>query len=241
MSDVRLPLAGKVALVTGGARGIGRAVADALAADGAAVIVFDLAEADDVRSVVGSVAREADVLGLFERIQSKWGRLDIAVNCAGVQLIRSLVETTSEDFDSVISVNLKGTFLVGREAAKMMLAQPGGGRIINVASELAYCGRANYSAYCATKGAILSLTRSWARELAPRILVNAVAPGPTDTGMVSLDSLSPAQLQAEIDAVPLGRIARPEEIAATIAFLAGPKADYYTGQVLSPCGGAVMF
>jgi 3-oxoacyl-[acyl-carrier protein] reductase len=138
-------------------------------------------------------------------------------------------------------VNLRGTFLVGRESAKKTLAQETGGKIINIASELAICGRANFSAYCGSKGAILSLTRSWARELAPKILVNALAPGPTDTDMVSLKQMTPEQIRAEFDSVPLGRIAKPEEIAATVAFLAGPGGDFFTGQCLSPNGGAVMF
>jgi 3-oxoacyl-[acyl-carrier protein] reductase len=204
------------------------------------VVVFDREAADGVDHV-GSVAKESDVLGLFDHINAKHGHLDIVVNCAGIQLIRPLLESTLDDYAAVMDANLKGTFLTGREAARVMLRQPPGGRIINVASELAHLGRANYSLYCATKGAVLALTRSWAREFAPHVLVNAVAPGPTDTAMVSLETLSPAERQREIDSVPLGRIARPEEIAATIAFLAGPSGDFYTGQCLSPNGGAVMF
>jgi 3-oxoacyl-[acyl-carrier protein] reductase len=238
-------LLGKVALVTGGANGIGRAAAIALAAEGASVVIFDRVDAattgaaigHNARRVVGSVASEGDIVSLFKGIK----HLDILVNCAGIQLIRPLLETTLEDLDAVIGVNFKGTFLVGREAARLMMAQETGGRIINIASELAYVGRARYSAYCATKGAIVSLTRAWARELAPRILVNAVAPGPTDTAMVSLESLSREELDAEVASVPLGRIAEPEEIAATIIFLAGPKAGYFTGQCISPNGGAAMF
>jgi 3-oxoacyl-[acyl-carrier protein] reductase len=193
---------GKVALVTGGAAGIGRAVAIALAAEGANVFIFDTADASDVvaeiadrggeaTAIKGDVSREMEVIALFSRVGRQASRLDIAVNCAGIQVIKPLLQTTAEHLDKVIAVNLKGTFLVGREAARLMLQRnPPGGRIINISSELAYLGRANYSAYCATKGAILSLTRSWARELAPHILVNAVAPGPTDTAMVSLASLT---------------------------------------------------
>lgn len=238
-------LPGKVALVTGGANGIGQAAAIALAAQGASVVIFDLADAaktvaaigSTARAVIGNVASEADVLGLFKSLP----RLDILVNCAGIQLIRPLIETTSQELDRVIGVNLKGTFIMGREAAKLMRSQEPGGRIINIASELAYLGRARYSAYCATKGAIVSLTRAWARELAPHILVNAVAPGPTDTAMVSLDCLTPAELEAEVQSVPLGRIAKPQEIAAAIVFLAGPKASYFTGQCISPNGGSAMW
>ncbi|MDP9173818.1 MAG: SDR family oxidoreductase [Planctomycetota bacterium] len=252
MSQPLQPLGGKVALVTGGAAGIGRAIAVGLAADGAEVIVFDRSESAQsvaeiignghkARAVTGNVAIEPDVLELFRGIQRQERRLDIAVNCAGIQLIRPLLETTAEDFDHVISVNLKGTFLVGREAARMMQEQPPGARIINIASELAYLGRAKYSVYCASKGGILSLTRAWARELAPHILVNAVAPGPTDTAMVSLECMTPSEIEQEIQGVPLGRIAKPAEIASAVCFLAGSGASFMTGQCISPNGGAVMF
>jgi 3-oxoacyl-[acyl-carrier protein] reductase len=114
-----------------------------------------------------------------------------------------------------------------------------GGRIINLASELAYLGRANASVYCATKAAMLGLTRSWARELAPRILVNAVAPGPTDTGLLGFAAMNAKQKAMET-AHPLGRIGRPEEIAAAIVFLAGSGATFFTGQCLGANGGAAM-
>jgi 3-oxoacyl-[acyl-carrier protein] reductase len=237
----------EVALVTGAAGGIGKAIAKALAAAGAKVILFDLADSSETvaeiqarggkaTGIAGNVSSEADVLALFGGID----RLDVVVNCAGIQIIRPLLETSVEDLDAVMGVNFKGTFLVGREAARIMRRQPPGGRIINIASELAYSGRARFSAYCASKGAILSLTRAWARELAPHIRVNAVAPGPTDTPMVSLETMTPAELREEAN-VPLGRIAEPDEIAAAVAFLAGPGATYFTGQCISPNGGAVMF
>jgi 3-oxoacyl-[acyl-carrier protein] reductase len=120
-----------------------------------------------------------------------------------------------------------------------MVAQ-GGGRVINIASELAYLGRENCSVYCASKGGILSMTRSWAREFAPAILVNAIAPGPTDTPMLGAEFTSLATLAKEAQN-PLGRIGRPEEIAAAAVFLAGPGATFMTGQCVSPNGGAVMF
>ena len=114
-----------------------------------------------------------------------------------------------------------------------------GGRVINIASELAHLGRADYSAYCASKAAVIGLTRSWARELAPDILVNAVAPGPVDTPMLNRENMSPEVVAQESD-LPLGRIGQPEEIASVIAFLAGPGASYVTGQTFGPNGGAVM-
>jgi 3-oxoacyl-[acyl-carrier protein] reductase len=239
---VTLTLQNKVALVTGAARGIGQAMAAALRTEGARVVAFDRSFVGETvdRQVVGSVAEEWDVLKLFESIQEREGQLDIVVNCAGIQVIRPLLETTLADFDAVVDVNLKGTFLVGREALRMMSRQLPGGRVINVASELAYIGRANYSAYCATKGAVVSLTRAWAREFAPHVLVNAVAPGPTETAMISLDCMTKEEIAAEVAGIPLGRLAQPREIAAAIVFLAGPGATYFTGQVIGPNGGTSM-
>ncbi|HTN97823.1 MAG TPA: SDR family oxidoreductase, partial [Nordella sp.] len=148
--------------------------------------------------------------------------------------------TSVADFDRQIGVNLKGVFLVGREALRLMAAQGRGGRVINIASELAYLGRENCSLYCASKGGVLSLTRSWAREFAPRILVNTIAPGPTDTPMLGIDQTS-AETLAKESMNPLGRLGRPEEIAAAALFLAGPGATFMTGQCVSPNGGAAMF
>jgi len=143
---------------------------------------------------------------------------------------------TAAQIDQIFSVNVRGTILVTREALPHFADSA---RIVNIASELAYLGRAGASVYCASKAAILGLTRSWARELAPRILVNAVAPGPTDTALLGFDQMTPAE-QALETALPLGRIGRPEEIAAAVLFLAGPGATYFTGQCLGANGGAVM-
>jgi 3-oxoacyl-[acyl-carrier protein] reductase len=131
---------------------------------------------------------------------------------------------------------VRGAILVTREALPHLGE---GSRIINLASDLAYLGRPNASVYCASKAAVLALTRSWARELAPRILVNAVAPGPTDTPLLGFASLTPEQ-QATETAHPLGRIGKPEEVAAAILFLAGPGATLFTGQCLGANGGATM-
>jgi 3-oxoacyl-[acyl-carrier protein] reductase len=231
----------KIALVTGGASGIGRASALALSREGARVVVFDKSTSPDAHfdAVTGDVTSESSVLALFEHVKARYGRLDVVVNSAGVQVERALVDTSVADFDFVMNVNVKGTFLVGREAVRMMMGQPDGGRVINVSSELAYLGRAKYSVYVASKAAILGFTRSWAREFAPKVLVNAVAPGPTDTPLLSAESMSPEVLKGESN-VPLQRIARPEEIAHAVVFLAGPGATYFTGQCVSPNGGAVM-
>ena len=190
-------------------------------------------------AVRADVAEEAQVLALFEAVAGRFGGLDILVNNAGILIEKPLLETTAEDFDRLIGVNLRGAFLVGREALRVM-ARQGEGRVINIASELAYLGRENCSVYCASKGGVLSMTRSWAREFAPGILVNAIAPGPTDTPMLGAEFTSPETLAKEAQN-PLGRIGRPEEIASAAVFLAGPGATFMTGQCISPNGGAVMF
>jgi 3-oxoacyl-[acyl-carrier protein] reductase len=246
-------LAGKRALVTGGASGIGRAIALAFASEGAQVALADRAPQEKIEAVAAEigaaggeafsvradVAQEAQVLSLFEAISGRLGGLDILVNNAGILIEKPLLETTAEEFDRLIGVNLRGAFLVGREALRVMVRQ-GAGRVINIASELAYLGRENCSVYCASKGGILSMTRSWAREFAPGILVNAIAPGPTDTPMLGAEFTAPETLAKESQN-PLGRIARPEEIASAAVFLAGPGATFMTGQCVSPNGGAVMF
>lgn len=243
-------LAGRRALVTGGASGIGLAIATAFAVEGCRVAIADIAAEPRLAEATAAIgggaiglradlADEASVLALFADAVPRLGGLDILVSNAGILLEKPLLETTAVDFDRLIGVNLRGVFLAGREAIRVMRAA-GGGRVINVASELAYLGREHCSVYCASKGGVLSLTRSWAREFAPEILVNALAPGPTDTPMLAAGSTSPETLAKE-SLNPLGRIARPEEIAAAAVFLAGPGASFMTGQCVSPNGGAVMF
>jgi 3-oxoacyl-[acyl-carrier protein] reductase len=227
-------LEGKHAVVTGGASGIGLAIARAFAVEGAHVTIADRAAAMPV-----DVANEAEVKDFFADVAQQGG-VDILVNCAGILIEKPLLETSVDDFDRLMGVNLKGVFLVGREGVKLMVAQKRGGRVINIASELAYLGRENCSLYCASKGGVLSLTRAWAREFAPHILVNSIAPGPIDTPMLGIEMTSPETLAKESQN-PLGRIGRPEEIAAAALFLAGPGGTFMTGQCVSPNGGAVMF
>lgn len=244
-------LGDKRALVTGAASGIGRAIAIAFAGEGAHVVLADRASCDDTEfairarggeaiTVRADVGEESEVMQLLAAVAARLGGLDVLVNNAGILIEKPLLETTAEDFDRLMAVNLRGAFLVGREAVRLMVRQQTGGRVINVASELAYLGRANSSVYCASKGGVVSMTRAWAREFAPAILVNTLAPGPTDTPMLTGGSTSPETLAEEADN-PLGRIGRADEIAAAAVFLAGPSASFITGQCLSPNGGAAMF
>ena len=246
-------LDGKSALVTGASRGIGRAIAVALAAEGAQVAVNYRERAGEAEEVVSQIVKaggkafvmqadvgdERQVKEMFAEAMPRLGGLDILVSNAGVQVIRPLLETTAEDFDSVMSANVRGTFLVGREAIRHMVEQGRGGRVINVASDLGYLGREEFSVYCASKGAVLTFTRSWAKEFAPDILVNSIAPGPIDTALLRPPSMSLEWVEKEKQ-IPLARLGRPEEVAAVAVFLAGPGATYITGQAFGVNGGSVM-
>jgi 3-oxoacyl-[acyl-carrier protein] reductase len=231
-------LGGKRALVTGAASGIGRAIAAGLAEAGASVVGIDLKPAEDAASPIeiADIADDKAASAAVARVAGRLGGLDIVCNAAGVMPEASLADIDRVHVDLLFGVNVRGTIMVTKAALPHL---GDGARIINIASELAYLGRAGFSVYCATKGAILSLTRSWARELAPKILVNAVAPGPTDTPLLAFDQLRP-ELQALETANPLRRIARPEEVAAAVVYLAGPGATYITGQCLTVDGGSAM-
>ena len=235
-----MTLAGHRALVTGAASGIGRATALALAEAGALVICADISDAGDTADAAKGAAAHVDVsdpasvTALFDDA----GPLDIVVNAAGILIECPSLDMSVDAYERQMNVNLKGSFLVGQRALKTMSEQ-GSGRLIFIASELGYLGREGFAAYCASKAGVIALTRSFAREFAPDILVNAVAPGPTDTPMLAPDTMSPEALALDM-ANPLGRIGTPQEIAAAVVFLASPGASFMTGQTICPSGGAVM-
>ena len=242
-------LSGKTALVTGAARGIGRAIAEALAAEGALLAVADVRDCvETVGAIVSAggnalafscdVASEEQVEALFRDTVARMDRIDIVVSNAGIILEKPLLETSLADYERVMGVNLRGCFLVGRTALRQMSAQKSG-RLINIASDLGIGPREKFSVYSASKAGVIGFTRAWAREFGPYLLVNAIAPGPVDTDMLALDQMSP-EWRAKEEQIPLGRVGKPAEIASVAVFLAGPGATFITGQAFGPNGGSVM-
>jgi 3-oxoacyl-[acyl-carrier protein] reductase len=247
-----LPLAEQVAVVTGGGRGIGHAIALRLAAEGARVAVVSRSEAnaqrtaDEINQAGGAPARAygadvsdaAAIAALGPKIQADFERIDILVNNAGVTRDGLSLRMSTDDWDTVLDTNLKGAFFFIQAFQRTMLRQRCG-RIINISSVSGLVGNAGQSNYAASKAGLIGLTKSLARELASRnITVNAVAPGFIVTDMT--DALPEETKKAVVERIPLGRFGRAEDIAAAVAFLAGPEAAYITGQVLTVDGGMVM-
>lgn len=235
-------------LVTGAYRGIGAACAKAFAQAGAHVLCADMrnpletVEAIHVThgtatGAVCDVTDEGSVTDLFGQVKAHFAPLNTLVNCAGIIHERGLLDTTTAEFDHVMAVNLRGSFLIGREAIRAM--HPGTGRVIMIASDLSYYGREEFAPYVASKHGVLGLVRCWAREFAPHILVNALCPGPIDTAMLAAENMTPEWRAKELE-IPLVRFGQPEEIAQMALFLAGPNAAYITGQGIGVNGGSIM-
>jgi NAD(P)-dependent dehydrogenase (short-subunit alcohol dehydrogenase family) len=244
--------AGCTALVTGGASGIGWAVAMRLAAEGAKVWIGDLGQRAQaaakgqpaLMALELDVTDERSVAHSIERILSRGGQLDAVINCAGIVLEATAQETTRTAWNRVIEVNLTGTFLVCRHALPPMLAR-GSGAIVNIASDAALVGQRGQAAYCASKGGVAQFTRAAALDAAPHgVRVNCVCPCFTDTPLLSawIDGSADPKLAraAAASTQPMGRIGRPEEIAAAVAFLASIEANFITGIVLPVDGGATI-
>jgi 3-oxoacyl-[acyl-carrier protein] reductase len=219
----------RVAIVSGAAGGLGGPIADRLVADGFAVAGFDI-EVD--------VTDAAAVRGFVSHVESNRGPPAVVVTAAGVQVVGPSHTLDQEDWRRVLDVNLTGTWNVIQAVLPGMLER-GSGRIVTISSETGLAGLEGYAAYAASKGGVIALTKSLARELAPHgICVNSVAPGPIEAGMlIGKPAHSDEWLAAN---VPLGRFGHPSEVAACVALLAGPDGGYFAGQVLSPNGGTVI-
>jgi len=240
----------KVAIVTGGGRGIGEATAKAFAREGAKVVVADMNQGDIDRTVaeitqgggqaIGCLVNVTDramVDALVQTTQSQFGRIDILVNNAGITADNTLAKMTEAEWDRVIDVNLKGVFHCGQAAAKVMTEQ-GGGVILNASSVVGIYGNFGQTNYAATKAGVIGMTRVWARELGKKgIRVNAVAPGFIRTEMTQ--GVPEKVLDMMRDKTPLGRLGTPEDVARVFLFLASDEAAYVHGAVISVDGGLI--
>jgi 3-oxoacyl-[acyl-carrier protein] reductase len=250
MEDELSEQTNKVAIVTGASRGIGAAVAERLARDGFAIVVNYSGQAAPAEALVAKIeqaggralAAQADVAdpvavhGLFDAAEAAFGGVDVLVNNAGIMSLAPIAETEDEAFDRQIAVNLKGSFNTLREAAKRLRS---GGRIVNFSSSVVGLYQPNYAVYAATKAGVEAMTKILAKELRGRnITVNAVAPGPTATDLF-LNGKTPAVIDHLTKLAPLERLGQPEDIAATVAFLAGPDGAWINGQVLRANGGII--
>jgi 3-oxoacyl-[acyl-carrier protein] reductase len=245
-------LNGKTAIVTGAARGIGRGIAEAFAAEGADVAVADVAAPEHAQPVIEAIRRagrsalyvrtdvadERQVGAMVDAVLEACGHIDILVNNAGI-FTQGLVENLPvADWDRVLNVNLRGTFLCTHFVLPHLLKQ-GSGRIINIASQLAYIGGREVAHYSASKGGVIAFTKALAREVATRnVLVNGIAPGPILTDLLA--SETEEWKAAKLAELPIGRFGEVSEVAPTAVFLASDDATYYVGQILGPNGGDVM-
>lgn len=248
-------LQGKTAMVTGAGRGIGEAIAEVLAAEGAAVAVCDLDGTATAKTAAGiaerygaqavgagvDIADSAAVRAAVSRVQSELGPLDILVNNAGIDVIELFVDSAEQTWDKIIAVNLRGTIAVTRAVLDGMIER-GSGRIINIASDAGRVGSSGEAVYSATKGGVIAFGKALAREVARHgITVNSVCPGPTDTALLGQVAAYSQKLRDGLArAIPLRRVGQPADIAPVVAFLASDQAGYITGQTLSVSGGLTM-
>ena len=248
-----MPLKGQVAVVTGASRGIGRAIASRLASEGAD-LVLGARGVDGVEAASAALAEEYpdgrflpvgcevsswdSVSELMDRTVEKFEKIDFLINNAGITRDNLVMRMKKEEWDDVLAANLTGVFNTCRLAARQMLRQRAG-RIVNITSVVGLLGNAGQVNYAASKGGIISLTYSLAREMASRgVLVNAVAPGFIETDMTA--AMPEAAREAVSEGIPLARIGKPEEISALVAFLCGPGASYITGEVIRVDGGLAI-
>lgn len=248
-------LAGSSALVTGGSRGIGSAIAVAFAREGADVAInyhsndaAATATADEARDAAppgtcvttaqADVSNEDAVDELFDTVRDRLGRPDVLVNNAGVLSHARVTDMSVDEWDRILDTNLRGTFLCTRRALVDMQAA-GAGTIINVTSDLGHLGAEELAHYSASKGGLIAFTRAVAREAAPDVRVNAIAPGPIETEMLTED-VSPERQEEEAD-IPMQRVGEPAEVAPAAVFLASDEASFFTGQTLDPNGGSAMY
>ena len=241
-------LAGKVAVVTGAGQGMGRAIAQQFAQEGATVVALDLNEAAAQESLAGlagqhmarsvNVADSKAVAQVFSDVQAQLGSVDVLVNNAGVGSVDQFADIPDETWLRVIGVNLNGAFFCAREAVKVMQATGKGGAIVNISSTSAVSGDGP-AHYCASKAAIMGLSRGMAKELAPKgIRVNTLVPGPTNTPM--MQGIPKEWADAIIAGVPMGRMAEPDDIAKVAVFLASDDSGFVTGQNVAVNGGSAF-
>jgi 3-oxoacyl-[acyl-carrier protein] reductase len=248
-----IDLTGRRVLVTGGSRGIGAACCRLFARAGAAVLVHYLASEARAKRLLAelrrlsagphltfrcNVTQEEQVSALFAFVREEWGALDCLVNNAGVWVHNPLKELDGAELRGTLEVNVVGPFLCAREALPL-LERSTDGSIVNISSTSGQRGEAFYSPYAASKGAVISATKAWSSELAPKVRVNAVAPGWVATDMTA-KALSGARGRAIAASIPLGRVATAEDIAGSVLFLASPLARHITGEVLNVNGGSVL-